>query len=73
MQTNKLNWFSEKHGYRFHVHTPLSVREKQSFLTMKVDNDSLLLLHDSGGHSNEEFLLLYDMKKSNVNIFWVKR
>ena len=40
---------------------------------MKVDNDSLLLLHDSGGHSNEEFLLLYDMKKSNVNIFWVKR
>ena len=40
---------------------------------MKIDNDSLLLLHDSGSLSDEESLLLYEMKKSNVNIFWVKR
>ena len=49
-----------------------TVREKHSFLTKKTDNDSLLLLHDSGSLSDEEFLLLYDMKKSNLTIFWVK-
>ena len=45
----------------FHVQTKLSVREKQSFLTMKIDDDSLLLLHDAGNPSDEEFLLLYDI------------
>ena len=38
---------------------------------MKIDNDLLLLLHDAGSLSDEEFLLLYDMIKSNLTLpFW---
>ena len=49
----------------------MSVREKQSFLTMKIDNDSLLLLHNAGSLTDEEFLLLYDINKSNLTLpYW---
>ena len=60
----------KKHAHRFHVQTTLSLKEKQSFLTMKIYND-LFLLHDAGSLSDEEFLLLYDMIKSNLTLpFW---
>ena len=48
----------------------MSVRETQSFLTMKIDNDSLLL-HDAGSLIDERFLPLHDMNKSNLNLaYW---
>ena len=38
---------------------------------MKIDNDSFLPLHDAGSLSDEEFLLLYDMSKSNLTLpYW---
>ena len=44
---------------------------KQSFLTMKIDNDSLLLLYDADSLSDEEFLLFYDMKICNLILpYW---
>ena len=44
--------------------------EKQNFLIKKIDNDSLLLLHDAGSLSDEEFLLL-NMNKSNLTLpYW---
>ena len=49
----------------------MSVREKQSFLTMKIDKDSLLLLHNAGSLTDKEFLLLYDINKSNLTLpYW---
>ena len=36
-----------------------------------MDNDSLLLLQDAGSLSEEEFLLLYDVNKSNLTLpYW---
>ena len=43
----------------------MSVREKQSFLTMKIDNDSLLL-HDAGSLYDKEFLLLYKLDRDSL-------
>ena len=38
---------------------------------MKIDEDSLLLLHDVGSLIEEEFLLLYDINKSNLTLpYW---
>ena len=38
---------------------------------MKVDINSLLLLHNAGSLSNEEFLLLYDMNKLSPTLsYW---
>ena len=38
---------------------------------MKIDINSLLLLHNAGSLSNEEFLLLYDMNKPNPTLsYW---
>ena len=38
---------------------------------MKIDSDSLLLLDDASSLSDEEFLLLYDMNKSNLTVhYW---
>ena len=68
---NKQSSISKKHTHHFHVQTTLSVREKQSFLTMKIDNNSLLLLHNACSLSDQEFLLLYDMNKSNLILpYW---
>ena len=35
---------------------------------MKIDSNSLLLLHDAVSLSDGEFLLLYDMNKSNLTM-----
>ena len=38
---------------------------------MKIDSDSLLLLDDASSLSDEEFLLLYGMNKSNLTVpYW---
>ena len=41
-------------------------KEKQTFLTMKIDNDSLLLRHDAGNLNDEIFLFLYDINQYNL-------
>ena len=43
-------------------------KNKAFFLTMKIDNDLLLFLHDASSVSDKAFLLLYDMNKSNLKI-----
>ena len=41
-------------------------KEKQTFLTMKIDNDSLLLRHDAGNLNDETFPFLYDINQYNL-------